>query len=87
MESFQFQPETKLPPGKRHAGMPVSFRPLIKSVRNPRSSAVGCLGLYIVPFTMVPIGSKNVLKSLSEISPIVNEGWIVIFASFPIITS
>ena len=59
-----------MPPGRRTAGSPVPLRPSIKSVLKPCSSAVGCLGLNMVPLTMVPMGSKNAEKSLSEISPI-----------------
>ena len=57
--AFHCQAETKLPPGRRIAGRPVSLRRPITSLRKPCSSAVGCFGLYIKPFTIVPIGSRK----------------------------
>ncbi len=74
IESFHCHADTKLPPGILIAGTFASFRASMTSRLNPCSSAVGCLGLYIVPFTSVPMGSRNAEKSLLEISPIFYEG-------------
>ena len=59
----------------------------MKSWRKPWLSAVGCLGLYMLPLTMVPMGSKKAPYSRGEISPMVNLGCSVSFVVFAIVNS
>jgi hypothetical protein len=41
------------------------------------SSAVGCFGLYMLPLTIDPIGSRNAPNRRGEMSPILYAGWTV----------